>query len=498
MKYILTEDDFLTGLSISQQKGGLWDDMRGIELYEKGVYPSGVGVLKPGWPGASLGTVNGLIKRWAKYNDGSNQYNFGVADEYAYRIKDPFVFTELSTESGADKGCAKCEISGTDYIYVATSSNLARITTLTGTMVWDNNSDSYYGDFNNSGGHPAHTMDDVTWWGDGNEVAKLEADGTFTANALDLPDDYTIVSISEYDKYLAILAVRGLDALTQESRIFFWDMSSTTWNFDRVIPKIISGLDNHGGILYALSVFFDFTIYYYTGSVFKRIDYYRGRGVKSSASYLDRDMFDLSDETFNFIAELTDSDEEEDQIDVYSWGNNFNRSDIPKVVNKPCLVDSGSGTIGSITTGYAGYRIVAYNDGTNDKLVGFYTGEQTGAFANTIDLDAYFAGRITGEGYGRKKTINWIRVDFQPLASGDLMTLKYAKDYSRTFANICDTTAGSQAGYTADGAVTSKTFNQNFNIGDFRHLKLQFYFNTGNVRIHKVVIDWDYADETGR
>jgi len=508
MQYVLTPQDFLTGLALSQNKGGLWLDMRGIDFYVRGTYLNGVGSIKPFYPPTDLGTINAKIKRWAKYSTGTaslNQYNFGIGNGYAYRIKYPVQFTELETESGADKGIAKCEISGTDYMYVATSTKLARITNLTGTMTWDNNSGSYYGTFNNSGNHPAHTMYDITWWGDGNQVAKLESDGTFTANALDLPDDYTIVSISEWDIYLAILAVRGKSYFTQESRIFFWDMSSPTWNFDRIIPKVVQKILNHGGILYALSIYDDFTLYYFTGSVFEKLYYSKGRNFSISSAYFDIDLFDLYDDTIYFVGRLIKTDNgtvTEEAIDVYSWGNNFNNLKIPKVINKPALVFTAdsevSSSIGGLTVGWNGTIIVSYNDGTNDKLVGFYTGDQAGAYAITRDLDSYFIGKIAGAGLGMKKNINWIRVDFEPLTSGDKATLQFAKDYSTTYNNICKTAAGSAIDYSADGAVASKTFNSNFKIGTFRQLNLKIYFNSGEVKIHRIIIDWNYADSTGR
>jgi len=491
MQYVIDHKDFIKGLALSRQTGGFWDDMRGIEIYGKGNWASSIGILKPGFEltELSLGDNPTLITKWAKYAGSSYQYNFGVGGSKAYRIKNPGLsVTALDTEQDADHGIERCVINGADYIYVATALKLGRIKTLEGTMAWENNSGSYYGTFNHGGKHPAHTMYDITWWGDGNEIAKLEADGTFTTNALDLPKDFTIVDISEYGPYLAILANRGTYLATQESRVFFWDMASATWNFDRKISRIVTHLDNNKGILKAFSPFADFTIFYYTGSIFRNMIHRSGIDITFPST--DNDIFDSNGEATYFIGKIGASGSESGAIDVYEYGNNF--IELPNVINKKIMVCKGENyTPASISTSYRDYILVAYNDGDN-KLGAYYSGNQAGAWANTIDLDSYFGG------IGRKKVINWIRVDFEPLENGDKMTLKFAKDYSRSFSNICKTAAGSAIDYSADGAVASKTFNSNLQIGNFRQLQLQFYFNSGEVRIHRVIIDWKYADTTAR
>jgi len=68
-----------------------------------------------------------------------------------------------------------------------------------------------------------------------NKIASF--DGSSWADAvLDLPQDWRIVSLCRWGKYIAIGAYFDSDNYDTESRLFFWDTSATSWNFAKECP----------------------------------------------------------------------------------------------------------------------------------------------------------------------------------------------------------------------------------------------------------------------
>lgn len=62
-----------------------------------------------------------------------------------------------------------------------------------------------------------------------NNIIAKKNDSTWTDSVLTLPTNLKITSICEYGNYLAVAAV-STDPLTQASKVFLWDTTSTTWN----------------------------------------------------------------------------------------------------------------------------------------------------------------------------------------------------------------------------------------------------------------------------
>lgn len=129
------------------------------------------------------------------------------------------------------KTLGACEYNG--YIYYATSTKLGRweigADWSTATDAWQTFTvgDTAY--------KPMVIKNLVLYIGDGNLVAQVE-DGVFTADALDLEEQYRVSALGEYGHDLLIgTYVNDNVSLTQ---IFRWNTWSVSWSYEDPIPEI--------------------------------------------------------------------------------------------------------------------------------------------------------------------------------------------------------------------------------------------------------------------
>jgi hypothetical protein len=173
----------------------------------------------------------------------SNMYAFG--NSKVYKIAEDFatslVYSSLST--GIDGAGIGYESTGKYYIYWVTGTTLHR-KELPGLSNWT--------DVDVDSGWPKTGLQDVEYhtmaWINGSllicngqYIAMVGYDGSYTSNALDLGKENLATTLLERDGY-AIIGTSRSD-LVDKAEIIMWDTSSLSWNRKKIIPSgRISGL----------------------------------------------------------------------------------------------------------------------------------------------------------------------------------------------------------------------------------------------------------------
>lgn len=151
-----------------------------------------------------------------------------------------------------------------------------------------------------------------------------------------------------------------------------------------------------------------------------------------------------------------------------------------------------------ISDGLSGYINAVKNFTQNGFFVSLYTGsinrvESFSLSGNTYNnytasSNAIYKGLYTD--LGQKVSVNYIKVYFRPLVSGDSITVTLDTNYGTS--NIPQTNSGI-ASYVNDGIITFKKFD----LGgiDCHSFRPCVAWNSGRVSISKIVVDYDFIED---
>lgn len=114
-------------------------------------------------------------------------------------------------------------------IYV-TSTKVGHLVAATDTF-----SDSFGTFTNGASYHPIEEVNQTVFIGDGKYAASISSALSFTANALDIPAQYTMTAFIAYQHYLAIGTIIGTNV--NSCMLFLWDTYSPSWSFDDEIME---------------------------------------------------------------------------------------------------------------------------------------------------------------------------------------------------------------------------------------------------------------------
>lgn len=93
-----------------------------------------------------------------------------------------------------------------------------------------------FGTFTNGASyHPIEEVNQTVFIGDGKYAASISSALAFTANALDIPAQYTMTAFINYQHYLAIGTIIGTNV--NSCMLFLWDSYSPSWSFDDEIME---------------------------------------------------------------------------------------------------------------------------------------------------------------------------------------------------------------------------------------------------------------------
>lgn len=115
------------------------------------------------------------------------------------------------------------------YIYFASADKLHRIAIADlANNDWATDVDENWATFtNNISWHPMIVVNNVLYIGDGNTISQVE-DTTFSANALDLPEDYSVKCLAKAFTNLVIGTI--INRETNRCSIFDWNTWSVSWS----------------------------------------------------------------------------------------------------------------------------------------------------------------------------------------------------------------------------------------------------------------------------
>ena len=197
------------------------------------------------------------------------------------------VWTLVSTTvpTSGNAGCLGGE-EYNGYIYWATQSFLHRIpigATIDTAAYWTANKVWNWATFTKTDTefHPMQKQSTQLFIGDGNQVAKVNSAGTFTANALDILTPLRIKTITDFDIDIVLGTI--IATTVNECQVLRWDTVSTSWTASDPIPENgINAFIHDDNYLYAQAGQFG-NIYFYNGE--QLVSYKRIPGNWSPSSY---------------------------------------------------------------------------------------------------------------------------------------------------------------------------------------------------------------------
>lgn len=248
--------DWITGIGVGRHFGG------GVFYVANGINPfidtnlgsDNLGLLQPcdGGTQVGSGTVDenpvALIQR-----DNTEMYVLGTGgDIYSIDLSDDSATLKSDRAVTMQNGFF-FESSGTQYFYyVNDSTNIGRYD-LASTYADDHFAAT--GNLENTTIHPVHSWAQKYWIGNKQYIASLDNTETLTLQALDLDAKYTVKALSDDDYRLVIGASTQTTSqvLGGESKIFFWDGFSASWNKEWFVPEpSIQGIQRIGSLFYAV------------------------------------------------------------------------------------------------------------------------------------------------------------------------------------------------------------------------------------------------------
>lgn len=153
------------------------------------------------------------------------------------------------------------------YIYYATSTKLGRtdLSTFSDTFQTFTITATY---------RPMEVVNLTLFIGNGKYVSSVNSSGTFTDNALDLPSNYIITALSEFESYLLIGTIIGTNV--SKSKAFMWDTYSSSWTIEDSVDEIgINCFIKADGILFA-QCGTEGNVYYWSGKTMEKYKQIRG------------------------------------------------------------------------------------------------------------------------------------------------------------------------------------------------------------------------------
>ena len=493
MKIILDKSTFMKGLQVSPEFG--FNRMDGVRL------ESWLGFIGPGIGGSQVDAsnidrnINTLVLDNSDAAEASRSYMWCVADQEVYKL-DLLTIEATTLATTADYNYGACAYG--DYLYIATAGDIGRgalAGTATESFAW--NPDFMSIDVGTGGHalnedikHPMIVYANKMYIADGEYIGEYRKDtDTFNYQAFTLEDGWKAKSLAPYGEYLAIGAVKdsgsGAAGGHKSSKLFFWDTTLSTWDKDR--STLVEGgelkwIVNKRGTLYAM-IYQDagnFDISYFDGIAVKSIkrlntDYY---GDATSMSY-------------------------EQAKDILKDGIYFG-------IDNYIVSGGGSGETriaeyGSLIPGEDAVFSVPYKPGiassstVSRAITAVKWGPDYALYASWIDVGSpttYGLSRMLGNctyivetpiisNEGKKQTLKSIRINFQPLASGDTLAIRRNVDYAGFEDSDWKTLT-----YSADiDGIKTVEWGGRF---EFRDLQFKL---TGNLKIKSIIIKTDDVPE---
>jgi hypothetical protein len=158
-------------------------------------------------------------------------------------------------------------------IIYCTTSKVGHLVAATDTFT-----DSFGTFTNGSSYHPIEDINQTVFIGDGKYAASISSALAFTANALDIPAQYSMTAFINYQHYLAIGTIIGTNV--NSCMLYIWDTYSPSWSFDdEVLEPGICTFIKSDNLTYLLAGL-EGNIYYLNGN--NATFFFKIRGVTTA------------------------------------------------------------------------------------------------------------------------------------------------------------------------------------------------------------------------
>jgi len=323
----------------------------------------------------------------------------------------------------------------------------------------------------NTAWHPIETMLDFQVFGNGRYVAKWDTE-TYNPNRITLPAQYNIRCFAFWHEFIAFGTYVGLDLDDFDlGRIFFWDGIQDTYNFYIDVPEgAINSMLSARGILYVFAGYQGDLLAYQGGDTavkIKRIPKITANastGVFPGAMTMWRTLlhFGASGEGTTTLVEKG----------AYSWGS-LNKN-ITDSLSYDYPISTGTRTGANVKVG----MVVPVE---NKLLIGWQDGASYGVDVVNPAGNPFTSGTvetlIQKDGYiWRDQTVNKLRLDILPLATGESATIKLKINRETLWQELASANVS-----TVFDDTTAPTIEYDISTGRSREYQLAYdLFATGS------------------
>jgi hypothetical protein len=272
--------------------------------------------------------------------------------------------------------------------------------------------------------HPIQNVLNFIVIGNGRYIAKWDG-ATYEPHRLTLPAGWKVRCITPFREYVAIGCWRGSDVSDyDEGMIFFWDGISETYNYFINVPEgAINAMLGGQGTLTIIAG--------YEGSVLKYTGGDKAISIKNLPKLGTGSQLEVYPGALTMWKTLirvgagsTDSSDFEQGI--YTWGSE--NENYPDSLSYDARISTGNSQSGEIQVG----MVVPVG---KKLLIGWKDGSAYGIDSITDNSSSYGEGSVEfmvrdEGGVWKEKKVDLIRVDFEPLVSGQTIGLQYKLDRS--------------------------------------------------------------------
>ena len=490
----------LTSYSLNIGKEGSYAEARDVDPHRK------PGFIVPGWAesnktSSSGGVLAGLISSAVVDPDSTDFYAISATKVYKLTNAGTSFVNDANwphavptaEDDRVDKEVFFYNVGNTSYLFYIMDTDIGRCDVSGPTFIDDYLTNASYLNASalSDAPHPTIEWKTYRWIGDGRYLHKFDGqDGTYgswdsgTNYPLDLGEGWEITTLFPTRNYIGICAwYKHSPGPTYKTRarVFFWDGVSADYNYSIPIEdnKIISALNDNGRVYLV-------TEGRELGSVLRRLTEAGDIPLRHLKTFVSGAVTSFSNsQTVTNYRNTIDIFQNRVLIGATSTTRNmifaFGSPDVtfPEALIQPysCSDDpSSGGAIGFVGHLMKGSIYVSAYDGTN-----YYWMRFTGSYSS----NALLKERYTET--GQKIRINYVKFYFQPLVSGDDVTVSLETDYGTSHSLGTIT-------YSTDGAITSKRFNKIITCHAFRPV---IQWSSGGTAFSRIVIDYDFISDVG-
>lgn len=437
MKPIIQIQDFKGGMTLNDKLASKdqFHIGHGLDFYSRKGYLT----VRPGFTKMTLSAsedigqpIQGML-----YATGNGTFYFGADNGTIY--KQDTILTITSEHASAQTGAIRGLVEYKGYMYYPQNTTIGR-TDLAG--AW---TDNWQTGLTNVNFHPMKiSADNKLYIGDDRYVSSWDGT-TFTAQALDIQDDWEIQCLSDFGvNYLAIGAnnVASTSQTSQGCKIILWSRAnSTVWDDEITIPeKVIYAMFEKNGYLWVWAGSTTLSIYVIPigGRTATKVFTFENDNTQDYTIYTYPNAVDYKDGRIYFAVSCNSNASTNSIPGVYSINATPTNLELNLDMNPVSLysysgiVDIKSVKVINYSTGSSGILYISGDNGTTENLIreNLYTAESQ-FLIDSVYESVWFEAPV-----GKKMTIGGIGLDMLRRIGSGSITVSYKLDGDTSYTAI--------------------------------------------------------------